>query len=408
MKKKRLSALMLAAGLALTACSGGNDSAPTTAADKAPADTAAAGSEKSGQGEAAGGETAPAGGELVLGFAVPLTGTSAAGGEIVRNGLQMAVDEINEAGGIDGKWTIRLITEDNQNDPSTSVNVMEKLCNQDNANVVISSTASSCCLADMEVTKAAKCPELAPASTAASLTEQGNEYFFRTAVTDSSNVVCLYDYFTGTMKGSKIAVLYESNDFGNGGYQLLQDYAGQYNVEIIDAQAYNVGDVDFSVQLTQFKEEAPDAIFVWGHYEEVTIMCKQMAQYEVEIPVMGTGYNSPYLTEMGGEFVEGIMLSTCYTTADPDEKVQAFDAKYTELYKAAYDQNAPQAYDTVYMIADAVTRAQSVDREAIQKALTEVKDFDGLTGVMNFDEKNNVSKTCKMIKIENGQQVLCD
>ena len=73
-----------------------------------------------------------------------------------------------------------------------------------------------------------------------------------------------------------------------------------------------------------------------------------------------------------------------------------------------YDQNAPQAYDTVYMIADAVTRAQSVDREAIQKALTEVKDFDGLTGVMNFDEKNNVSKTCKMIKIENGQQVLCD
>ena len=405
MKKKIFSALTLTMGLSLTACSGGASSAPTTAAGSAPAQEAApaAGSEKS-----EGGAEAQEGGELVLGFAVPLTGTSAAGGEIVRNGVQMAVDEINEAGGIDGKWTIRLITEDNQNDPSTSVNVMEKLCNQDNANVVISSTASSCCLADMEVTRAAKCPELAPASTAASLTEQGNEYFFRTAVTDSSNVVCLYDYFTGAMNGSRIAVLYESNDFGNGGYQLLQDYAGQYNVEIIDAQAYNVGDVDFSVQLTQFKEEAPDAIFVWGHYEEVTIMCKQMAQYEVEIPVIGTGYNSPYLTEMGGEFVEGIMLSTCYTTADPDEKVQAFDAKYTELYKASYDQNAPQAYDTVYMIADAVTRAQSIDREAIQKALTEMKDFDGLTGVMNFDNTNKVSKTCKMIKIENGQQVLCD
>lgn len=401
--KKKLLAVTLALSLILalmTACTGGNPNSgasdPGTGASSDP-------------GTASSSDPGPAeGGELILGFAVPLTGTSAAGGEIVKNGVEMAVEEINAAGGIDGKWKIRLITEDNQNDPSTSVNVMEKLCNQDKANVVISSTASSCCLADMEVTKAAGVPELAPASTAASLTEQGNQFFFRTAVTDSSNVVCLYDYLTNSMKGSKIAVLYESNDFGNGGYQLLQNYAGEYGVEIIDAQAYNVGDVDFSVQLTQFKSEAPDAIFVWGHYEEVTIMAKQMAQYEVDIPVMGTGYNSPYLTEMGGEFVEGIMLSTCYTTADPDESVQAFDKKYMELYNAAYDQNAPQAYDTVYMIADAVTRAQSIDPAAIQKALTEMKDFDGLTGVMNFDDTNNVSKTCKMIKIENGQQVLCD
>jgi len=79
-----------------------------------------------------------------------------------------------------------------------------------------------------------------------------------------------------------------------------------------------------------------------------------------------------------------------------------------ELYNASYDQNAPQSYDTIYMIADAVTRAQSTDSEAIRQALTEMKDFDGLTGVMNFDEKNNVSKTCKMVKIENGAQVLCE
>lgn len=397
-KKVTAMALAMAMGLSLVACGSETTTSSQTGETSGTADTAAS--------ETTTGETT--GDTLRLGLAVPQTGTSAAGGEIVENGVQMAVDEINAAGGIDGKWMIELIIEDNQNDPSTSVNCMEKLCNQDNVDVAISATASSCCLADMEVTREAKVPELAPASTAASLTEQGNEYFFRTAVTDSSNVVCLYDYLTKNMGGSRIAVLYESNDFGNGGYQLLQDYAGEYGVEIIDAQAYNVGDVDFSVQLTQIKEEAPDAIFVWGHYEEVTIMCKQMAQYEVDIPMMGTGYNSPYLTEMGGEYVEGIMLSTCYTTADPDEAVQAFDKKYMELFGAAYDQNAPQSYDTVYMIADAVTRAQSTDSEAIQKALTEMKDFDGLTGVMNFDETNNVSKTCKMVKIENGEQVMCE
>lgn len=398
MKKKMLAvllALTMTASLAACGAQGTSNSGAESVSDGAAA-------------ESTGTDTAAAeGSTLKLGLAVPQTGTSAAGGEIVENGVQMAVDEINAAGGIDGKWMIDLIIEDNQNDPSTSVTVMEKLCNQDNVNVVISSTASSCVLADMEVSRAAGIPELAPASTAASLTEQGNEYFFRTAVTDSSNVVCLYDYLTETMGGSRIAVLYESNDFGNGGYQLLQDYAGEYGVEIIDAQAYNVGDVDFSVQLTQIKEEAPDAIFIWGHYEEVTIMCRQMAQYEVDIPVMGTGYNSPYLTEMGGEYVEGIMFSTCYTTASTDPAVQEFDQKYMDLFGAAYDQNAPQSYDTVYMIADAVTRAQSVDPADIQKALTETKDFKGLTGTMNFDETNNVSKTCQMVRIEGGEQVVC-
>ncbi len=400
MKKKMLAVfLALAMSFSLVACAGSQSGSAAASAGEEPAAASGTASESTGG--------AAEGGTLKLGLAVPQTGTSAAGGEIVENGVQMAVDEINAAGGIDGKWQIELIIEDNQNDPSTSVTVMEKLCNQDEVDVVISSTASSCCLADMEVSRAAGVPELAPASTAASLTEQGNEYFFRTAVTDSSNVVCLYDYLTETMGGSRIAVLYESNDFGNGGYQLLQDYAGEYGVEIIDAQAYNVGDVDFSVQLTQIKEEAPDALFIWGHYEEVTIMCRQMAQYEVDIPVMGTGYNSPYLTEMGGEYVEGIMFSTCYTTANPAENVQTFDAKYMELFGAAYDQNAPQSYDTVYMIADAVTRAQSTDSDAIRQALTEMKDFEGLTGTMNFDETNNVSKTCQMVKIENGEQVLC-
>lgn len=344
--------------------------------------------------------------ELILGLAVPETGASAYGGGVVKNAVTMAVNEINEAGGIDGKWKIKLVVEDNENEPAKSVTVMEKLVNQDNCHVVISSTASSCVLADMAVTQKAGVAELAPASTAAALTQQGNKYLFRTAATDAINVETLYKYLTETMGKHDIAVLYESNDFGMGAYTLLQDHAAEYGVNIKMAEAYNVGDVDFSVHLTKIKDANPDAIFVWGHYEEVTLMRKQMKQYNIDIPVMGTGYNSPKLIEMGGSDVEGVMFSACFTDANPDERVQEFNKKYLELYNEGYDQNAPQAYDTVYLITEAVKRAGKLDREAIRNEIAATKDFDGISGVMSFDENGEIIKDILMVEIRDGKHNL--
>lgn len=346
---------------------------------------------------------------LKLGLATPLTGPAAYSGGVVKNAVTMAVDEINESGGINGTWKIELYVEDNENEPAKSVSATEKLINQDGVQVLISGTNSSCVLADMAVSQQAQVPELAPASTAPALTEQGNPYIFRTATTDAVNVKTLYKYLTQEMGLNRIAVLYRTDDFGMNGMALLEEYAPEYGVEILQRETFNITDRDFSVQLTKIKESNAEALFIWGQYEEVTLMCKQMKQYDVKLPILGAGYNSPKLVEMGGADVEGIMFAASFSDANPDPVVQEFDKKYKERFSGeSYDQNAPQSYDTVYLIADAVKKAGSLESEKIRDILAQTNGFDGISGVLSFDENGEAIKDVLMIQIENGQHKILE
>ena len=137
------------------------------------------------------------------------------------------------------------------------------------------------------------------------------------------------------------------------------------------------------------------------------MICKQMQQYGVVYPAIGQGYNSPELTNLGGDAVEGIMISTAFDAANPDEKVQEFDKKYTELYGEGYDQNAPQAYDAVYLIKDAAERCiadgkDCKDGEALNEYISSAE-WDGVTGVTTFDENGRMEKELLIITIENGE-----
>ena len=137
------------------------------------------------------------------------------------------------------------------------------------------------------------------------------------------------------------------------------------------------------------------------------MICKQMQQYGISYPCIGQGYNSPELTNLGGAAVEGIMIDTAFDAANPDEKVQEFDKKYTELYGEGYDQNAPQSYDAVYVIKDAVERCIAdgkdyTDGETLNSYIANTA-WDGVTGVTTFDESGRMNKELLIITIENGE-----
>ncbi len=121
---------------------------------------------------------------------------------------------------------------------------------------------------------------------------------------------------------------------------------------------------------------------------------------------MGTGYNSPKLVELGGDAVDGLMFTTTFTSANPDPRVQKFDKQYKDLYQMSYDQNAPQAYDSVYIIAEAVRRAGGLDREKIRNEIAATKDYDGISGVTNFDERGEVLKQVLIVQIANGEHTM--
>lgn len=357
---------------------------------------------------AEGAAAAPASGDtFTLGLICPLSGSSAVSGQILKNATEMAVNEINAAGGINGEIQIVLAEVDDEGVPATSVTAMQKLVEQDKVNAVIGAQASSCTLANMEITKAAKIPQITPASSNVAVTQSGNPYIFQMTATDELHMRNIMKYMAEENGAKTFAILYESSDFGTGGYKIASDVCSDYSLEMVANEVYNAGDTDFSVVLGKMQQANPDFFIFWGYHTEVAMICKQMQQYGISYPVIGQGYNSPELTNLGGAAVEGIMIDTAFDAANPDEKVQEFDKKYTELYGEGYDQNAPQSYDAVYVIKDAVERCIAdgkdyKDGEVLNEYIHSTA-WDGVTGITTFDENGRMDKELLIITIENGE-----
>lgn len=343
---------------------------------------------------------------FTLGLICPLSGSSAVSGQILKNATEMAVSEINEAGGINGNIRIVMAEVDDEGVPATSVTAMQKLVEQDKVQAVIGAQASSCTLANMEISKAAKIPQITPASSNVAVTQNGNPYIYQMTATDELHMKNIMNYMSKEKGAKTFAILYESSDFGTGGYKIAGSLCQNYDLEMVANEVYNAGDTDFSVVLGKMQKADPDFFIFWGYHTEVAMICKQMQQYGISYPVIGQGYNSPELTNLGGAAVEGILIDTAFDAANPDEKVQEFDKKYTQLYGQGYDQNAPQSYDAVYVIKDAVERCIAdgkdyTDGEILNEYIASTS-WDGVTGVTTFDEDGRMDKELLIITIENG------
>ncbi len=398
MKKVLAWGLALLMAGTLAGCGSGSGSpAPASTAEKAPAGTAAA----PAGGASASGET------FTLGLICPLSGSSAVSGQILKNATEMAVNEINEAGGIDGRIQIVLAEVDDEGVPANSVTAMQKLVEQDKVGAVIGAQASSCTLANMEITKAAKIPQITPASSNVAVTQSGNPYIYQMTATDELHMRNIMKFMSAEKGAKSFAILYESSDFGTGGFKIASNICGEFGLDMVASEVYNAGDTDFSVVLGKMQKANPDFFIFWGYHTEVAMICKQMQQYGISYPCIGQGYNSPELTNLGGAAVEGIMIDTAFDAANPDERVQEFDRKYTELYGEGYDQNAPQSYDAVYVIKDAIERCIAdgkdyTDGETLNGYIASTA-WDGVTGVTTFDENGRMNKDLLIITIENGE-----
>lgn len=391
---KKTIAMLLSAVMCLSATACGNSAATPAATSGSAQETAAASVE----------------GGFNLGLICPLSGSSAVSGQIMQNATKMAVDEINAAGGINGTIPINLIAVDDEGVPATSVTAMQKLVEQDKVKAVIGAQASSCTLANMEITKAAKIPQITPASSNVAVTQTGNEYIYQLTATDELHMRNVMNYMKEEKGAKSFAILYESSDFGTGGYKIASAICGEFGLEMVDSEVYNSGDTDFSVPLGKIKKAAPDFLILWGYHTEVAMIRRQMQQYGIDLPCIGQGFNSPELTNLGGDAVNGIMISTAFDAANPDEKVQEFDKKYNELFGGGYDQNAPQSYDAVYILKDAAERCIAdgkdyTDGETLNSYIRSTQ-WQGATGLTTFDENGRMDKDLLVIGIEDGKHVI--
>lgn len=335
-------------------------------------------------------------GTIKIGGIYPLSGGVAVYGVEAKNGVEMAVEEINAAGGIDGR-KVELIAEDDEGNPEKTVNAYKKLTTKDQVKIIIGSLTSGCTQAITSLAQAQKVVVVAPAATMASITDAGN-FIFR---------VCFIDPFQGTvgakfasanLGAKKAAVLYDvGNDYSVGlfdNFKIAFEAAGG---TVVAAESYNTGDKDFNAQLTKIKNAAPDVVYLPDYYSTVALIAKQLRAQGITAPIVGADGWGGIVDNAGDEVLKGF-YSDHYAADSTDQKVVDFVAKYKAKYNATPTAFAALGYDAMYVIKDAMVASKSTDSVKVQAAL-EKTSGSYVTGNLTFDEKRNPTKSAVILEI---------
>jgi branched-chain amino acid transport system substrate-binding protein len=336
-----------------------------------------------------------------------LSGGTATFGISTDEGVRLALEEINSAGGVLGR-PIEVIVVDDQSKPEEAVTAVQKLINQDKVVAIIGEVASSRSLAAAPVAQRARIPMLSPASTNPKVTKVGN-YIFRSCFIDPFQGAAMANFAMTNDKGphaKRFAVLYDvKNDYSVGLREFFIARVKELGGQIVADESYGEGDIDFKAQLTKIKGTNPEAIYVPGYYTEIGLICRQARQLGIQVPLMGgDGWDSEKTAEIGGDAINGCYFTNHYS---PDEDRPAVK-KFVETYKAKYNGKTPDAmailgYDAMRIMADAIQRAGSDKPRAIRDALAKTKDFPAASGTITMDKDRNAKKPIVVLKIEGGK-----
>ena len=352
-----------------------------------------------------GGSSTSSADEIVIGEYGSLTGGQATFGISTRNGIDIAVDEINAAGGVLGK-KVRVIVEDDQGRAEEANVVVTKLITKDKVVAVLGEVASSNSLAAAPVAQQNGIPMISPSSTNPEVTKKG-DYIFRVCFLDPFQGYVMAKFATGNLKMTKVAVLRDiKNDYSIGLADAFIENFRKMGGTIVADQSYSAGDSDFNAQLTAVKATSPQAIFVPGYYGEVGLIARQAKKQGITVPLLGgDGWDSPKLTEIGGKDIDGSFFSNHYSVDDPSPTAQKFLAAYKARFNAVPDALGGLGYDSAMVLFDAMKRAGTTDGAKLRDAIAQTRDFPGVTGRITLDADRNANKPAVVLEIKEGKFV---
>jgi branched-chain amino acid transport system substrate-binding protein len=341
--------------------------------------------------------------EILVGEFGSLTGTTATFGISTRNGIDMAIDEINKAGGLLGK-NLRVIVEDDQGKPEEAQTVVTKLITRDQVIAILGEVASSRTMAAAPVAQQNRIPMISPSSTNPKVTEVG-DYIFRVCFIDPFQGLVMAKFATNTLKLKNVAILRDiKNDYSVGLADVFVDNFNKMGGNIVADESYSEGDTDFSAQLTSIKSKNPQAIFLPGYYTEVGLVARQAKKLGLNVPLMGgDGWDSPKLIEIGGADLNGSYFSNHYSVDDPSPAIQKFVGDYKTRYGAVPDALAGLGYDSAKVLFDAIRRSNSTEGPKIRDAIAATMDYPGVTGKITIDKDRNAIKPAVVLEVKDGK-----
>ena len=352
-------------------------------------------------GPGAGGETGP----ILVGYYGDLSGRTSNFGQSTKAGVEMAADEINKAGGINGRQ-IQILSEDDEGRPEKAATVVTKLIDQDRVIALLGEVASGNTLAAAPKAQTAKVPMISPSSTNPAVTQVG-DYISRVCFIDPFQGDVMAKFAANTLKAKKAAIMLDFNSpYSRGLTEFFEASFKKLGGEIVSKQAYTQGDRDYKGQLTAIRSSNPEVIYVPGYYGEVGVIAKQAKQLDIKVPLLGgDGWDSTQLWDLGGESLNGDYISNHYSVDDPSPAIQKFVADYRSRYGVVPDALAALGYDAMKVLADAIKRAGTTEGPKLKDAINSTSNFVGVTGVITIDKDRNAVKPAVVLKLQDRKYI---
>ena len=356
-------------------------------------------------GSSSSGDTIKIGGNLELSGAVASYGSS------INDGAELAIKEINDAGGINGK-KIEYIVKDNKSESSEATSAAINLVTQEEVVAMVAPATSGNVQATVQIANEHKVPIVTGSGTNELITvnEDGsvNEYAFRTCFIDPFQGIVAANFATDELKAKNVAIYTDSSsDYAKGLAAAFKAQLEENGGKVVKEEAYVADDVDFKSTLTNLKGANPDFIFIPGYYEEVGLIVKQARELGITVPLMGAdGWDSPTLLELAGaDALNNTYITNHYSSGDPDDKIQDFVKAFEAENGSAPNAFHALGYDTIYYLKDAIERAgDNVTGEEIAKQLAATKDLSLVTGTFTVDDKHNPVKSATVLEYVEGAQ----
>jgi branched-chain amino acid transport system substrate-binding protein len=341
-----------------------------------------------------------------IGFFGDLSGPTFNFGQSALNGTLMAADEINQAGGINGR-KLDVVMQDDKGSPEIAAQSTSKLIQQYKVVAIIGAGASGNNLAAAPNAQSSQTPLIAPSSTHPAVTQAG-DYIFRACYIDAFQGEVMARFAANTLKAKKAAIMVDFNaPYSRGLTEFFELSFAKLDGRIVAKQSYSQGDADFRGQLSAIKAAEPDVIYIPGYYGDVAIIAKQARQVGLTQPLLGAdGWDAPELWELARDAVNGSYISNHYSVDDPSETIQKFLRDYRLRYQnLSPDAHAALAYDALRFLADAMQRAGSTEGPKLRDALGATKNFPGVTGVISMDANRNAVKPAVILKLQDASYI---
>ncbi len=340
---------------------------------------------------------------IKIGFFAPLTGPVAADGASAKQSVELALKEVNAAGGVMGK-KVELVIYDDRLNPQEAVAIANKLIEKDQVVGVVSGSYSGPTRVTAPIFAKAGVPMVAGYAVHPDVTKAGNSNF-RNGYLGEVEGGAAGEYAVKVLKSKKPAIINMDNDFGREISAGFAKRAEKLGAKVVIQEVYKYpGEKDFRPFLTRIKGTGPDLIFAAGYYDVAALICLQAKELDIKTQILAEeGFDSPKYIELAKGSAEGVIIATNLDRGDPRPVVQNFLKNYKQAYKIDPDMVGASSYDAFMILVNAIGRAGSTNHQDVIKALLETKDYNGLTGKISKFVKGEVVKPVQFQIVKNGK-----